>query len=348
MPSEDISPGARAAEARGSRGIHFKSLGLLTAGHLVIDIGQGAIPALLPFLRTHLSLSYTAAGMIILVATATSSLIQPLFGYFADQRRRPWILPIAVLLSSLGIALTGLATSYGTVLLLVTLAGFGTALYHPEGYRGASEASGARKATGIALFSSGGNIGFAIGPPIITLLVTTYGLAGTLGMLIPGVLAAALLTSGMPARSPDPVAPKLETASSSSVTLVWGMVVLIAVVGIRSWAQIGFSTFLPFYYLDVMGGDPRMVGTLLGIFIGGGALGGLTAGPIADRFGVRRFTIVVFLLSTPLAVAFFFVSGVWSFVVLGLFGFVLISTFERSRCRGGRYAWAERTVLSKL
>ena len=147
-------------------------------------------------------------------------------------------------------------------------------------------------------------------------------------MLIPGVLAAALLAGGMPARPPpDPVAPKRETASSSSGTLVWGMVLLIAVVGIRSWAQIGFSTFLPFYYLDVMGGDPRMVGRLLGVFLGGGALAGLTAGPIADRFGVRRFTIVVFLLSTPLAVAFFFVSGVWSFVVLGLFGFVLISTF---------------------
>jgi FSR family fosmidomycin resistance protein-like MFS transporter len=329
MSSEDIVPGSTVVPGKRSQAgdINFQSLGLLTAGHLVIDIGQGAIPAILPFLRAHLSLSYTAAGVIVLLATATSSLIQPLFGYLADRRRRPWILPIGVLMSSVGIAFIGLVSSYGAVLLLVTLAGLGTAAYHPEGYRSASEVAGNRKATGIALFSSGGNIGFALGPPIITLLITTFGLAGSVGMLVPGVIAASLLVFAMPGAPSGAAAKPRGTASSKSGTLVSGMVVLIAVVGIRSWAQIGFSTFLPFYYLDVMGGDPRMVGTLLGVFLGGGALGGLTAGPIADRFGVRRFTILVFLLSTPLAVTFFFVTGVWSFVVLGCFGFVLISTF---------------------
>ena len=329
MRSEDPAPVSTFPQVDTQQpiGINVKALSVLTAGHMAIDIGQGAIPAILPFLRTQLSLSYTAAGVIVLVATATSSLIQPMFGYFADQRRRPQILPIAVLLSTLGIALMGVASSYGSVLFLVTLAGLGTAAFHPEGYRGASEVSGTRQATGIALFSSGGNLGFALGPPIIILLVTTFGLTGSLGMLVPGLIATVLLIGAPPEVPPAPALGTRKTASSAPRTLVWGMVVLILVVGIRSWAQIGFSTFLPFYYLDVMGGDPRMVGTLLGVFLGGGALGGLTAGPIADRFGVRRFTLIVFMMSTPLAVAFFFVSGVWSFVVLGLFGFVLISTF---------------------
>jgi len=116
-------------------------------------------------------------------------------------------------------------------------------------------------------------------------------------------------------------------ASRAGQTSVYGMVVLIIVVALRAWTQTGFSTLIPFYYLDVLKGDPRMVGTLLAVFLGSGAVGTLCAGPIADRIGVRRYAIAVFLLATPLAVAFLFAHGVWIYLVLGVLGFVLISTF---------------------
>ena len=113
-------------------------LGLLALGHLVVDTIQGSLPAFLPFLKMAFNLSYTAAGTIMLMATVTSSLIQPLFGYFSDQLERRWILPVSVLLAGLGLALTGLAPSYPVILALVLLTGLGVAAYHPEGYRTAS------------------------------------------------------------------------------------------------------------------------------------------------------------------------------------------------------------------
>src|SRR6266511_4355956 len=66
---------------------NMRLLSLLALGHLVIDTNQGALPAILPFLKASLALSYTATGVIVLVANVTSSLIQPLFGYFADGPR---------------------------------------------------------------------------------------------------------------------------------------------------------------------------------------------------------------------------------------------------------------------
>src|SRR5260370_41208356 len=71
--------------------------------------------------------------------------------------------------------------------------GFGVAAYHPEGYRMATQVAGERKAAGVSIFSTGGNIGIALGPPVITALVTTVGLAGSLGLLVPGLLVAVLL-----------------------------------------------------------------------------------------------------------------------------------------------------------
>src|SRR6266545_3521012 len=223
---------------------NMRLLGLLALGHMVIDVNQGALPALLPFLKSALALSYTATGIIVLMANVTSSLIQPLFGYFADKTARRWVLPLSVLLSSLGIGLTGLAPSYDVVLALVVITGFGVAAYHPEGYRTATAVAGDRKVTGVSIFSTGGNIGIAAGPPLITALVTGLGLPRT---------------------------------------MVGAMSLLILVIAVRSWTQLGFTTYVPFYYLEVLKGDPRMVGTLLAIFLGAGAAGTLIAGPISDR-----------------------------------------------------------------
>jgi MFS transporter, FSR family, fosmidomycin resistance protein len=314
----------------------MRLLGLLALGHLVIDTNQGALPALLPFLKTALELSYTATGVIVLTANVTSSVIQPLFGYLADRTARRWLLPVSVFLSSLGLGLTGLAPSYAAVLLLVLLTGFGVAAYHPEGYRTATAVAGDRKATGVSIFSTGGNIGIALGPPLVTALVTTFGLGGSLGLLGPGIVVALLLTAALPLLSAPLPAPRTQAAAGGP-TMLGAMTLLIAVVGVRSWTQLGLTAFVPFYYLTVLEGDPRLVGTLLAVFLGSGAVGTLVAGPIADRIGVRRYVVTVFLMATPLAAAFLLATGVLAFVLLGALGFVLVSSFTVSVVLGQAY-----------
>jgi len=317
----------------------IRLLSFLALGHMVIDINQGSFPVILPFLKDALNLSYAATGLIVLAANITSSLIQPLFGYLADKTARRWLLPISVLFSAVGLGFLGLAPSYGAVLALVVITGFGVAAYHPEGYRTATAVAGDRKATGVSIFSTGGNIGIALGPPLLTVLLTTYGLPGSLGMLVPGLLVAALLTAVLPRLSaPAPTVARDRASAAGAQTMVGAMSLLILVVAIRSWTQLGFTTFMPFYWRDVLHGDPRLVGTLLAVFLGAGAIGTLAAGPVADRVGVRRYVVSVFLLATPLAVGFLFVrSGALVFVLLALLGFVLVSTFTVSVVLGQAY-----------
>jgi FSR family fosmidomycin resistance protein-like MFS transporter len=330
-PAGVITPAARAKP-------DMRLLGFLALGHMVIDINQGSFPVILPFLKDALNLSYAATGLIVLAANITSSLIQPLFGYLADKTARRWLLPISVLLSAVGLGFLGLAPSYGAVLALVVITGFGVAAYHPEGYRTATAVAGDRKATGVSIFSTGGNIGIALGPPLLTVLLTTYGLPGSLGMLVPGLLVAALLTVLPRLSAPAPTVARDRASAAGAQTMVGAMSLLILVVAIRSWTQLGFTTFMPFYWRDVLHGDPRLVGTLLAVFLGAGAIGTLAAGPVADRVGVRRYVVSVFLLATPLAVGFLFVSsGPLVFVLLALLGFVLVSTFTVSVVLGQAY-----------
>jgi len=231
---------------------NYRLLGLLALGHLVIDTNQGSLPALLPYLKTALGLTYTATGVIVLMSNITSSLIQPLFGFLADKTARRWLLPLSVLLSAIGIGLSGVASSYYAVLALVMVSGFGVAAYHPEGYRTATQVAGERKATGVSIFSTGGNIGIAVGPPLITALITVFGTPGSLGMLVPGLLVAGLLMAVLPGLS-RPLPARTDGRASAPPTMVGAMTLLVLVISIRSWTQLGFTTYMPFFETIVKG-----------------------------------------------------------------------------------------------
>src|SRR5438270_57591 len=175
-----------------------RAMAALSAGHFATDFANGALPALLPFFVERFDLSYTLAAALMLGSAASSSLIQPLFGAWSDRRGALWLLPSGVAVAGIGIALAAAAPSYWLVLLLVVVSGLGVAAYHPEGSKFAAYASGRRRASGMSLFSIGGNLGYALGPTATTPLVLAFGLTGGLLLAVPCLLVAALLFAAMP------------------------------------------------------------------------------------------------------------------------------------------------------
>ena len=172
--------------------VDYRGLVLLCLGHMVADLNTNALPALLPFLKDALGLSYAMAGTIVLFSNLTSSVIQPIFGYLADRRSLHWFLPAGCFLAGLGISLLGWAPNYPTILILVIVSGVGVAIYHPEGWRIANFFAGEKKATGMSIFAVGGNLGFAFGPPLGIFFVMHYGLKGSAIFIVPGILMAAV------------------------------------------------------------------------------------------------------------------------------------------------------------
>lgn len=91
----------------------------------------------------------------------------------------------------------------------------------------------------------------------------------------------------------------------------------------------GVATFLPFYYVSVLGGDPVTAGSMLTIFLTAGVVGTLAGAPLAERIGPKRFFVASVALSTPLLVWLQLMpAGFWFQAVLALLGGVLLSTWS--------------------
>src|SRR5215218_6732651 len=213
----------------------------LSAGHLFTDVNQGAVAALVPFLVAERGLSLAAAGSLVLAATLSSSIVQPLFGHFSDRRPLPVLMPLGVTLGGLGIALVGVAPSYPLILLCVVLSGLGVAAFHPESARFANYVSGSRRARGMSFFSVGCNAGFALGPAVTTPLVLLIGLQGSLFLALPAVAMAAVLLHELPRMLTfRPVAAESEEEMETETPEHWWPFTrMIGVVIVRSFVYFG-------------------------------------------------------------------------------------------------------------
>ncbi|MYW02686.1 MFS transporter [Streptomyces sp. SID3343] len=168
-------------------------LAFLTGSHVVNDLYQGAVPALLPFLMSERGYSYSAVSGIALAATGLSSVVQPVFGMLVDRAARDWLAPAGFLTAAGGIAAAGVADSYLLTWLCVAVAGIGIAAYHPAATNQA-RAAGGRSQRAMSLFSVGGTLGASLAPALVTLVVGSLGLSGAYLLAVPAVVMALLWT----------------------------------------------------------------------------------------------------------------------------------------------------------
>jgi FSR family fosmidomycin resistance protein-like MFS transporter len=296
--------------------------------HLTNDlVTTGIVPALLPMYRDAFSLNYTQTGLIVLFSYITSSVMQPLFGAWTDKKPKVWMLPIGVFLSVLGLALTGIAPSYGWVLFFIALSGLGSGAFHPEASRGTHYASGNAKGLAQAIFQVGGNAGQALGPLMIPLFLVSTGRVGLLWFAIIGLIAFLLAARVVPWYRE-----RLEDFGRNKRQLTgknhwWGVFLLVCVIILRSWCQIGVSAFLPFFFLHQMHMSYGHAELLNFLFLGAGALGTFFGGAISDKIGMKRLLVGSMLFSIPFALLLPYAKGGYAWIILLLFGFFVLSSF---------------------
>ena len=317
--------------------MHRRILAVLSYGHLATDLSQGAIPALLPVFKAMFHLSYAGVGFIVLMANISSSVIQPVFGVLSDRLRMRWLMPVGALLAGLGMTSAVLAPNYAVTVALILVSGLGVAAFHPEGYRFAGLAAGARRATGMSYFSVGGNIGYGFGPAAATLALSHGGVRGIGYLMAFSIPAAILLWQVISPRQREALegawvsAPRSADgipAAPQTQNVPKGILVLLVVfVVLRSWVSVGTASFIPLYFTGIRHLDPRYGGMLVSLFLGAGAVGTLIGGAAADRWGRRASLIFSMAILPPLLLMITRASGPWILLAAVIAGMAVVSTF---------------------
>jgi MFS transporter, FSR family, fosmidomycin resistance protein len=278
--------------------VNRRGVGLMSAAHVVDDLYQGVVPALLPFFVLERHYSYAAVAGLTLAATVLSSVAQPFFGWWTDRRPRRWMIPAGIVTAGIGVGLAGLWSNYLLTWTVLALSGLGVAAFHPEAARAARQAAG-NSNRAMSVFALGGNAGFALGSLLATLVLLAGGLGATWLLVLPAALMALLLVSRLN-RVLDGRIGQRRTHTMPSGNDDWpAFLRLTAVVVVRSILFFGLSSFLALYFIGQLGASPGQGGLALTMFLVAGACGTLLGGWVADRSGRLVSIRIGFALAVP-------------------------------------------------
>ncbi|HMM19222.1 MAG TPA: MFS transporter [Selenomonadales bacterium] len=309
-----------------------KPLLLIALSHMLTDLSQGALPILLPFLKNAFSLTYSQVGFIVLTQNFTSSVIQPIFGYITDRLSLPWLIPAGLLLSGLGMAATGFASSYHGLLLIVVVTGLGIAAFHPQGAKGVHVISEVRiRGQSMAIFSLSGNLGQACGSVFMMALLTLPGsITNTLYFGIPAVLLSLLVWLNLPLLLPPaPLHQPGGKKAAVKTPIPFAMIgILLVYIFLRTSISAGLTTFIPLYYADYLGGSHAYASYLLSAYLLSGVAGTYVGGVLGDKYGRKTVILGSMLLTLPLLILLKYAAGFWALPLVVAIGFVYIASFS--------------------
>jgi FSR family fosmidomycin resistance protein-like MFS transporter len=300
---------------------------LIVLGHAVVDASQNILPVVLPLLQARFGLSYSQVGMAAALLTISSSMIQPVFGWISDRRGTQWFMPAGIVWTAVLMGVVGLVPNYASLVMVLALTGIGTAAFHPVASMAAAHASGLQRGLGMSFFSAGGNLGFAMGPLLITWILTWFTLRGTVLIMILGALTAGVIHWYRREIEVPHVAMKQRRQQQSSAIPWAKLSVLCGLITLRSWGYSGLVIFIPLLFLK-QGETLSLAGRAVFVFLFFGALGGLLGGHLSDRVG-RQQVIAVSLLVFPLLMASALIfTGSVRWILLAIAGMALLASFS--------------------
>ncbi|KEQ26391.1 MFS transporter [Paenibacillus tyrfis] len=314
----------------------FRILLAISLVHLFNDTIQAVIPAILPILKDNMSLSYMQSGVIVFALNMTASVMQPVVGLYSDRKPMPYMLPIGMGFTFLGVLGLSLAPNYGLILLSVLLIGIGSAIFHPEGSRVAYMAGGSRRGLAQSIFQVGGNSGQSLASVMTALVFAPLGQLGALWFTVvagAGVLVQLYISrwyQGYMAANP-PQARKSGSRTMSPARkkqIAFAVCMLIFLVFARSWYHAGITIYYPFYLMDKFGISLERAQMYIFLFAAAGALGTFMGGPLSDKIGRRNVIFLAMLGAAPLALVLPYADAFWTYVILLVNGFIILSSFS--------------------
>lgn len=317
----------------------------LSAGHLFVDFNQGALAALLPILISTHHYNYALAATLVFAMNLVSSIVQPLFGYLSDRYQNRFVIIFAILIAGIGFSSLSWVQTYALMIIGVLICGLGIAAYHPDSAKFVNALSGGQKAQGMSIFSFGGNVGFALGPIVITMIINSLGMKGINWLLVFAVVIAFIIWKMQTKKSitqenyfvKEPKKQKIQNGAKSKDDWKHFGILTLVLFG-RSIVFYGLNTFLALYWISTLKQNNTQGSIALSLMFIVGSIGTLLGGRLADKIGLTpvikgAFIILPFLLLTLVSVQNLYLS----YILLIPLGLTIFMPYSAMVILGQKY-----------
>lgn len=298
----------------------------LGGAHFVNDIYTGFLNPIMPFIAVKMGISMAVATLILSMSHIFSSLLQPVFGFFADNMLKRAFIFWGLVMTSLFIPLAPAASGLFYMILFIILGSLGSSLFHPQALGLANKFSGADKARFMGIFLGLGTLGYSVGPLISAFVAQFLGLSKMPVLSVIGIFWVFLMFVFVPKMS-DSVAmrPHYNLKPAFKAILSNRKLNILNIISmLKSLISTSCFILLPFLWKD-MGYSPFFIGAALFVFIFVGGIGSILSSRFEKLVGTRNVFYFSMISTFPLMFLFVLTYKSYpffAFSVYFLMGFV--------------------------
>ena len=320
-----------------------KAIIWLCLGHLVCDIYTGFLNPIMPFIASKLGLSLGIATIIISISHICSSMLQPIFGFFADNMLKRFFIFWGLILVSIFIPLTPLAPNLYFLLLFMILGSLGGSFFHPQSMGFVNNFSDKTNCSNnMGVFISLGSIGFAFGPLIAAMITQVLGLKMISYTSVLGLSLAFSMFMFVPKLSLSKKNPERKEYYKSFKDILSNrqMNYLMIVSMMKSLITNSSCILLPFLWKD-MGYSPFYIGFALFLFVFLGGIGSLLSPRLEKLVGSKPVIYISMLATFPMMIGFALTYKIYPIISLIIFGII---GFITMLAQPVTMVWAQKTL----
>lgn len=285
-----------------------KAVKWLSAAHFTTDAYSGFLNPIMPFIAAKIGISMGVAALLMSISQLFSQLLQPIFGFFADNILKRGFIFWGVLLSTIFFPLTGIAHNVYTLGLFLIVGSIGVSIFHPQSIGFVIRFTDKDFTKNMGFFLSLGSIGYSFGPLIAGYMAKpqVLGLEKFPVLTFFGIILAFLMFLCVPQISKtDKIEQKNKDIVKVFKTILTNKQILILIIISIMKALISSSCaiLLPFLWQN-SGKDTLYIGMALFWFMFAGGIGSLISPKFEKILGTKQI-IYFSMLSMPVLMCIF-------------------------------------------
>lgn len=314
----------------------------LSIAHLVCDIYGGFLNPLMPFIAAKLNFTMALATVLVAITQICSNMLQPIFGFFADNMNKRIFIFWGIILASVFIPIAPSAPNVFILTLFMILGSLGGSFFHPQSMGFINFFSGTNCSNNMGMFVSMGSLGFALGPILAAYITQVAGLDKISYTSFIGLALAATMFLFVPKLSKTEQTKQHKEFLKSFKDILSNrqMNYLMLIAMMKSLVTNSSCILLPFLWKS-MNYSPFYIGLALFLFVFAGSVGSFLSPHVEKYFGSKPVIYFSMWATFPLMLLFAFIYK--TMPVASMITFAVIG-FTTMLAQPVVLVWAQRTL----